>query len=71
MMGDGTHVTDTLRWMCGGEVVDIEGSTKWIGVPDINFFAATIRLNNGATELIKTMSERGQRSRKPFSGAPV
>ena len=28
MMDDGVHAIDTLRWMCGGEVVGVESLTK-------------------------------------------
>ncbi len=49
MLGDCTHSIDTLRWMCGGEVVGIEGHCKRIGVPDINWIGATLQFDNGAT----------------------
>ena len=40
MMDDGVHAIDTLRWMCGGEVVDIHSVTKRVQAPDINFISA-------------------------------
>ena len=36
MMDDCTHSIDTVRWMCGGEVVKVESHCKRVGVPDIN-----------------------------------
>ncbi|ODT82639.1 MAG: hypothetical protein ABS76_06120 [Pelagibacterium sp. SCN 64-44] len=49
MMDDGTHAIDTARWICGGEVVKVESEARRIGVPDINWFAATLHFDNGAT----------------------
>jgi virulence factor len=49
MMDDGTHAVDTARWICGGEVVKVESHARRIGVPDINYFEATLYFDNGAT----------------------
>lgn len=49
MMDDGTHAIDTARWICGGEVVEIDSQCRRIGVPDINWFGATLRFDNGST----------------------
>jgi virulence factor len=49
MLDDGTHAIDTARWMCGGEVERVESSCRRIGVPDINFFTATLYFDNGST----------------------
>jgi virulence factor len=46
MMDDTVHSIDTLRWICGGEVVKIESMTKRVKVPDINFIAATLYFDN-------------------------
>jgi len=57
MMDDCVHSIDTLRWICGGEIVKIESHCKRIGVPDINFISATLYFDNGATGyLINTWS---------------
>jgi predicted dehydrogenase len=61
MMDDGVHAIDTLRWMCGGEVVEIEAVTRRIGVPDINFFAALLRFDNGATGIMLNSWTSGRR----------
>ena len=49
MMDDGTHAVDTARWICGGEVIRVESECRRIGVPDINWFGATLHFDNGAT----------------------
>jgi virulence factor len=48
MLNDGVHAIDTVRWMCGGEVVKIESVTKRIHTPDINFISAALHFDNGA-----------------------
>ena len=49
MMNDCVHAIDTVRWMCGGEVVKVEPHCKRIGAPDINWIAAMLHFDNGAT----------------------
>jgi virulence factor len=61
MLDDGVHAIDTLRWICGGEVVGIESSTKRIGVPDINFFTATLHFDTGATGIMLASWSSGRR----------
>ena len=61
MMDDGVHAIDTLRWMCGGEVTGIESVTRRIGVPDINFIAALLRFDNGATGVLLNSWTSGRR----------
>jgi len=48
MMDDTVHCIDTVRWMCGGEVVKVASATRRIGVPDINFISATLEFDNGS-----------------------
>jgi virulence factor len=61
MMDDGVHAIDTLRWMCGGEVVDIQCTTKRVGTPDINFILATLHFDNGALGLMVNSWTSGRR----------
>jgi virulence factor len=61
MMDDTVHSIDTIRWMCGGEVVKIESTTKRIGVPDINFISATIEFDNGSTGYLINSWSSGRR----------
>jgi predicted dehydrogenase len=52
MLDDCVHSIDTLRWMCGGNVVDIESSCKRVGVPDINWITATLHFDNGSSGIL-------------------
>lgn len=52
MMGDTVHSIDTLRWICGGEIVKIESATRRIQVPDINLIQATLHFDNGALGIL-------------------
>ena len=61
MMDDGVHAIDTLRWMCGGEVVDIQAISRRVGTPDINFFAVLLRFDNGATGVLLNSWTSGRR----------
>jgi len=61
MMDDGVHAIDTLRWMCGGEVAEIQSVTRRIGVPDVNFFAVLLRFDNGATGVMLNSWTSGRR----------
>jgi predicted dehydrogenase len=62
MMDDSVHAIDTLRWMCGGEVVDIQSVTRQVGVPDINLITALIRFDNGATGVLLNSWVSGRRT---------
>ena len=61
LIDDGIHAVDTLRWMCGGEVASIESIAKRVQVPDINFFAALMQFDSGATGLLCTSWTSGRR----------
>jgi predicted dehydrogenase len=61
MMDDGVHAIDTLRWMCGGEVTDIQSITRRVGVPDVNFIAALLHFDNGATGILLNSWTSGRR----------
>ena len=61
MMDDGVHAIDTLRWMCGGEVVDIEAATKRVLTPDINFIAALLHFDNSAIGVMMNSWTSGRR----------
>lgn len=61
MMDDGVHAIDTLRWMCGGEVVRIDSLTRRVLVPDVNFIAATLHFDNGATAVMLNSWTSGRR----------
>ncbi|MFQ5810947.1 MAG: Gfo/Idh/MocA family protein, partial [Armatimonadota bacterium] len=61
MMGDGVHAIDTVRWMCGGEVVNIQSVVKSVEVPDVNFFTIMLEFDNGATGVILNSHASGRR----------
>lgn len=61
MLDDGTHAIDTLRWLCGGEVVEIQSSVRRIGVPDINFITATLAFSTGAVGILLANWTSGRR----------
>ena len=61
MMDDGVHAIDTLRWMCGGEVVEVQSLTKRVLVPDINFITALLRFDNGAVGIMMNSWTSGRR----------
>jgi len=61
MLDDGVHSIDTLRWMCGGEVIDVKCTTKRIQVPDINFISAVLHFDNGATGFMINSWSSGRR----------
>ena len=70
MMDDGVHAIDTLRWMCGGEVVAVESRCKRIGTPDINFISAFLHFDNGATGVMLNSWTSGRRIFKVEMHAP-
>jgi virulence factor len=61
MMDDGVHAIDTLRWMCGGEVVKIHSVTKRVQTPDINFISALLEFDSGATGVLLNSWSSGRR----------
>jgi predicted dehydrogenase len=61
MMDDGVHAIDTLRWMCGGEVVGIHSVSKRVGTPDINFLSALLEFDNGALGVLLNSWSSGRR----------
>lgn len=61
MMDDGVHAIDTLRWLCGGEVVDVRSICRRVGTPDLNFISATIEFENGAVGLMLNSWTSGRR----------
>ncbi|MDI9548873.1 MAG: Gfo/Idh/MocA family oxidoreductase [Chloroflexota bacterium] len=70
MMDDGVHAIDTLRWMCGGEVVAIHSVTKRVQTPDINFISTLMEFDNGATGVMLNSWSSGRRIFKVEMHAP-
>jgi virulence factor len=61
MMDDGVHAIDTLRWICGGEVVGVQSQTRRLGTPDINYFSALLEFDNGAVGVLMNQWTSGRR----------
>jgi virulence factor len=61
MLDDGVHAIDTLRWICGGEVVGVESRCRRVGVPDINLVTATLQFDNDATGILVANWASGRR----------
>ena len=61
MMDDCTHSIDTVRWMCGGELVEMESHCKRVGTPDINWIGAMLHFDNGSTGYILNSWASGRR----------
>ena len=70
MMDDGVHAIDTLRWLCGGEVVEVQSHCKRIGTPDINFISALLHFDNGSTGVLLNSWTSGRRIFKVEIHAP-
>jgi predicted dehydrogenase len=49
MLDDFSHVVDTARWVCGGDVVEVDSTCQRINSPDINWINASLKFDNGST----------------------
>ena len=61
MMDDCVHAIDTVRWMCGGEAIEIDAITKKNLTPDINFIISNIHFDTGATGVVQCDWASGRR----------
>lgn len=61
MLDDGVHAIDTLRWICGGAVERIQSLAKPVLVPDLNFVAALLEFDTGATGVMLNSWTSGRR----------
>jgi virulence factor len=61
MQDDTVHAIDTLRWMCGGEVVGVESRTRRVGAPDINLLIAQLYFDNGSVGVLMNSWASGRR----------
>jgi predicted dehydrogenase len=52
MMNDCVHSVDTIRWICGGEVSEVQSHCKRLATPDISWISATVQFDNGSTGFI-------------------
>ncbi len=58
---DCTHSVDTVRWMCGGAVTDVESRCKRVGTPDVNWVMATLHFDSGSTGVVLNSWSSGRR----------
>jgi predicted dehydrogenase len=70
MMDDSVHAIDTLRWMCGGEVAEIQSVTRRVGVPDLNFILGMLHFDNGAVGVLMNSWSSGRRTFRVEMHAP-
>ena len=70
MMDDCTHAIDTVRWMCGGEVIDVDAHCKRVGTPDINWIGATLHFDNGSSGFVVNSWSSGRRVLRVQMHAP-
>jgi predicted dehydrogenase len=56
--------------MCGGELVEVGSITKKVLVPDVNFFTAMLRFDNGAVGIMLNSWVSGRRTFKVEMHAP-
>ncbi|MCL2060857.1 MAG: Gfo/Idh/MocA family oxidoreductase, partial [Oscillospiraceae bacterium] len=61
LLDDTVHSVDTIRWLCGGEVVNVESHCRRVGTPDVNFISATLYFDNGSTGHIINSWTSGKR----------
>jgi len=70
LIDDGIHAVDTIRWLCGGEVVNLSSVTQRIDVPDNNYVAAMVEFDTGAVGMMVTCWASGRRIFKAEMHAP-
>ena len=61
MLDDYIHAVDTARYVCGGEVMEIESRCKRIMVADINWIAANLYFDSGASCYVSGSWTSGRR----------
>jgi predicted dehydrogenase len=63
LTSDGIHAVDTLRWLCGGEVVDVHAVVRrrYIPGPIPNEYTALITFSSGAVGVLQSSYVTGRR----------
>ncbi len=63
LTSDGIHAVDNLRWLCGGDVVDVHASvrTRYIPGPIPNEYIALITFSSGAVGILQSSYVTGRR----------
>ncbi len=70
MMDDCVHSIDTLRWIHGCEVTEIESTCRRIGTEDINFISAVLHFENGSIGHLINSWSSGKRTFRVEMHAP-
>lgn len=70
MMDDCVHAIDTLRWICGSEVADIESTCRRVQTSDINFISAVLHFKNGSIGHLINSWSSGKRTFRVEMHAP-
>lgn len=71
LWSDGVHAVDNLRWLCGGEVVDVHATvrTRYAPGPMPNEYLALITFSTGAVGILQSSYCTGRRIfRQEFHG---
>lgn len=58
---DGIHAVDTLRYLCGGEVVSVSSDSRRLDAGHWNIHLALVRFSSGATGLLLNNFMAGRR----------
>lgn len=58
---DAVHAVDTLRHLCGGDVVSVASDVRNLGGHDNNAFYAIVKFSSGATGILQTNWACGRR----------
>eukprot|EP01051_Picozoa_sp_SAG22_P010819 SAG22_NODE_994_length_6119_cov_167.397674_7_plen_312_part_00 len=61
LWNDGIHIVDTVRYMCGGEVVAVECGAAAVGGSSFNLYTARVTFDNGAVGMITANRAAGGR----------
>ncbi len=61
ILDDGVHAIDTVRWLCGGEVVDLDVIVGSHRTPDVNLVVAQMQFDNGAVGTLHNNWASGRR----------
>jgi len=58
---DAVHAVDTMRFLCGGEVVRVASDVRTLGADGPNAFYAIVKFSSGATGILQTNWACGRR----------
>lgn len=61
ILDDSVHAIDTVRWLCGGELVDLDVVTRRLRTPDVNFIAAQMVFDTGSVGTLHNNWASGRR----------